>query len=125
MSEQNLTGRATATSPVVAVHPSAKAFKVAAIAEACSWVGLLIGMFFKWVLDVSEIGVKVFGPIHGAIFICYVLVCLWAASVHKWTIKQLALGLVSSIPPFMTIWFERFAERHGLLESAVARRTSA
>lgn len=43
-------------------------FRAVAIAEAVSWVGLLIGMFFKYVVVGDDIGVTIFGPIHGAIF---------------------------------------------------------
>ncbi len=130
MSDQNLSTRTSAgtaqqTQPFAALHPSAKAFKVVAIAEAFSWAGLLVGMFFKWIVQSTELGVRIFGPIHGGIFVAYVVSCFWAASVHKWSVKHLVLGLVSSIPPFMTVWFERFAERHGLLAPAAARRTRA
>lgn len=104
------------------VHPSAKVFKVAAVLEALSWLGLLIGMFFKWVLDTTEKGVQIMGPIHGALFMFYVISTLWAASAHKWTGKQTVLGLVSSIPPLMTLWFEKHAERAGIL-SRSARPT--
>lgn len=108
----------------VATHPSAKLFKIAAIAEAISWIGLLIGMFFKWVVKSSEIGVKIFGPIHGGVFMFFVVSCLWVAFTHKWSAKHLVLGLLSSIPPLATLWFEKYAERHGLLrrdrQSAVA-----
>lgn len=95
--------------------PSARAFKIAAIVEAVSWLGLLIGMFFKWVVQSTEVGVKVFGPIHGVVFLCYVFSTLWAGRNHRWTVKELLVGLLSSIPPFMTIWFEKRAESKGLL----------
>ena len=57
----------------------ATAFRIVAVAEACSWIGLLAGMYVKWVLKASEVGVHVFGPIHGAIFLAYVAVALVAA----------------------------------------------
>ena len=46
----------------------ARAFKLAAFAEAVSWIGLLIGMFFKWIVQSGDLGVRIFGPIHGTIF---------------------------------------------------------
>jgi len=93
----------------------ARAFRIAAFAEAVSWIGLLIGMFFKWIVQSGDLGVRVFGPIHGTIFLLYV-VSLCAVSVkHKWSPKDSLLGLVSSIPPLMTVWFERRAEHRGLL----------
>jgi integral membrane protein len=93
----------------------ASAFRVAAIAEACSWVGLLIGMFVKYVPETSEIGVKVFGPIHGGIFVAYVLITLVAARVLRWSAGTTLLALAASIPPLVTVWFERWASRTGRL----------
>ena len=93
------------------------AFRIMAILEACSWLGLLIGMYFKWIAETSEVGVKIFGPIHGAIFVGYVIVTLLVARSQRWPIvwtTLLALG--ASIPPFFTIWFEIWAKRAGKLD---------
>ncbi|WP_265446696.1 DUF3817 domain-containing protein [Flexivirga meconopsidis] len=103
------------TRPRAAASKAALAFKITAFAEAVSWIGLLIGMFFKWIVQSGELGVRIFGPIHGTIFILYVLSLIWVSTSHKWRGKDTLLGLVSSIPPLMTIWFERRAERRGLL----------
>lgn len=105
----------TTLQPPAQLSTPARAFRIIALAEALSWLGLLIGMFFKWVVQSTEIGVKIFGPIHGTIFILYVLATLWTARAHRWSRGQVLLGLASSIPPFMTFWFERRAERTGLL----------
>ena len=49
-------------------------FRLIALAEAVSWAGLLVGMYFKYLGSPrTEIGVKVFGPIHGGIFIGFVV----------------------------------------------------
>lgn len=93
----------------------ARAFRVAAIAEAVSWVLLLAGMFVKRVLDASEVGVQVFGPVHGAVFVAYVLVALLAWRVLRWTPATGLLALAASVPPLVTIWFERWAQRTGKL----------
>ena len=82
-------------------------FKTAAIAEACSWVGLLIGMFFKYVVDAGELGVKIFGPIHGTLFLLYVVSVLLVRPVLGWNGRLTLVGLLASIPPLATIWFER------------------
>jgi integral membrane protein len=91
--------------------------RAVAIAEACSWVGLLIGMYVKRVLGSSEVGVQVLGPIHGAIFIAYVLVALLAARALRWTPRTTTLALVASVPPLATLWFERWAARTGRVPS--------
>jgi integral membrane protein len=93
------------------------AFRTVAVAEACSWVGLLAGMLVKHVLRTSELGVQVFGPIHGAIFVAYVLLALAAGRVLRWTPGTLLLALVASVPPLATVWFERWATRTGRLAS--------
>lgn len=57
---------------------TASRFRTVALLEAVSWAGLLTGMFFKYVPDPgNEIGVKVFGWIHGIIFIAYLVVAFW------------------------------------------------
>jgi integral membrane protein len=86
---------------------AARAFRAVAIAEACSWVGLLLGMFFKYVVVHNEIGVQVFGPIHGALFVAYLVVAVLAARVLRWSTPTLVLALACSIPPLATLWFER------------------
>jgi integral membrane protein len=99
---------------------AATAFRVVAIAEACSWVGLLIGMFVKYVPETTELGVKIFGPIHGGIFVAYVVLALVTARVLRWSIGTTLLALVASVPPLASIWFERHATRTGRLPQGEA-----
>ncbi|WP_066951322.1 DUF3817 domain-containing protein [Microtetraspora fusca] len=88
--------------------PSAfRLFRAVAIAEAFSWAGLLVGMFFKYVVVGNEIGVRIFGSIHGALFVLYVLAVLAAARSGRWSLGTVVLGLVCAVPPFATVWFER------------------
>ncbi len=91
------------------------AFRIVAVAEALSWVGLLAGMYVKYVPQTSEIGVSVFGPIHGGIFVAYVVVALVASRVLRWTPGTTLLALAASVPPLATVWFERRARRLGQL----------
>lgn len=96
-------------------------FRTVAFAEACSWLGLLIGMYFKYVpADGNEIGVKIFGPIHGGIFVLFLLVTLIARNSFGWSLKVTALAAISSIPPFATALFEVLADRAGLLDAKPA-----
>jgi integral membrane protein len=99
------------------VNPAAlaTAFRVVAIAEAVSWVGLLAGMYVKRVLETSEAGVQVFGPIHGGIFAAYVVIVVVAARLFGWSRSTTVLALVAAVPPLVTVWFERWATRTGRL----------
>ena len=96
-------------------------FRVVAIAEAFSWAGLLIGMFFKYVVVENEIGVQVFGPIHGAIFVLYVVVALMTWSALRWSAGVGLVAVLASIPPFGTWIFERWALRRGHLDDPPSR----
>jgi integral membrane protein len=96
----------------------ALAFTTVAVAEAVSWIGLLAGMFVKYVPRTTELGVQIFGPIHGGIFLAYVLVALVASRVLRWSPGTTVLALGASVPPLATVWFERRARRLGRLPSA-------
>ena len=96
---------------------AALVFRVVAVAEAFSWAGLLIGMFFKYVLHSGhEGGVPVLGMVHGVIFVAYVLTSLVVFKPLGWKPKTLLLALLASIPPLFTWWFEKWALRTGKLD---------
>ncbi|MGW6335627.1 DUF3817 domain-containing protein [Nocardia rhamnosiphila] len=91
-------------------------FRFFAVLEALSWLGLLVGMAFKYLpAEGNEIGVKIFGPVHGGIFVLFVLTALLAARELEWNWKTTVLALLSSIPPFCTVIFEVWAVRTGRL----------
>jgi integral membrane protein len=90
-------------------------FRTAAVAEAVTWALLLTGMFLKYVTETTELGVQVFGMVHGVVFVAYCLAAVLLAVDQRWSVGRLALGLVAAVPPFATIPFERYAERTGLL----------
>jgi integral membrane protein len=99
--------------------PAAR-FRAVAIAEAVSWAGLLIGMFFKYVVIEHEVGVQVFGPVHGIIFMVYVAVTLVTWGALRWSTGTGVLAVLASVPPFGSWVFERWAARHGRLDPAPA-----
>lgn len=94
----------------------AKTFRYVAFAEALSWLGLLIGMAFKYLVDPgTEAGVAFFGPVHGAMFMIYLVVAIAAALHFRWSLGVTAVALLASIPPFATAVFEIWASRTGRL----------
>ena len=92
-------------------------FRLVAVAEALSWLGLLAGMYVKYVPATSELGVQVFGPIHGGIFVAYVVGTLVVRRVLRWDLRTTFLALAASVPPLTTVLFERWATRTGRLPS--------
>ena len=82
--------------------------------EAVSWVGLLLGMYFKYLASApTEIGVKVFGMAHGLIFIAFVVGALSAGIAFKWALGTWLLASVASIVPLGSVIFLIWADRTG------------
>jgi integral membrane protein len=77
-------------------------------------------MYIKYVPETTELGVKIFGPVHGGIFMAYVVVAVLAARTLRWSIGTTLLALVASVPPLASIWFERRATSTGRLPQAEA-----
>ncbi|PRY59362.1 integral membrane protein [Knoellia remsis] len=91
-------------------------FRRLAVAEAITWALLLIGMFLKYVTETTDLGVRVFGMVHGVVFIAYCLVALATWVNQKWSVGVGVLSLVSAVPPLATVLFDRRVEKAGLLE---------
>ena len=100
-------------------------YRLVARAEAVTWALLLTGMFLKYVTETTELGVQVFGMVHGVVFIAYCLTTVLLSIDRRWALSRVALGLLAAIPPFATVPFERYAERAGLLGDSWRLRTDA
>jgi integral membrane protein len=91
-------------------------FRLVALLEAVSWVGLLIGMYFKYLGSPrTEVGVKVFGMAHGLIFIALVAAGLFTGIAFKWAVNTWLLALLGSILPLCSVIFLIWADRTGRL----------
>lgn len=101
-------------------NKAAVCFRVVAIAEVISWAGLLIGMFFKYIVDLGEGGVPTLGMIHGVVFIGYVVTTLAVFRPLNWRPMTLVLALAASVPPLCTWPFEKWAVRTGKLDGPEA-----
>lgn len=87
-------------------------FRLVALLEAVSWVGLLTGMYFKYLgTPRTEIGVKIFGMAHGLIFVAFVVVAVVAGLAFKWSLVTWALVALASIVPLATVAFVIWADR--------------
>lgn len=89
-------------------------FRLVALLEAVSWVGLLVGMYFKYLASSpTEIGVKIFGMAHGLIFVGFVVAALLAGIAFKWSFGTWLLALIASIVPLGSVIFLIWADRTG------------
>ena len=96
-------------------------FFVVATLEALSWLGLLIGMYVKYFTSAGDLGVKIFGPLHGGVFVAYVLLALLVSRALRWSVWTTLLALGCAVPPFATLVFEWWAVRTGRLAWPAAR----
>lgn len=76
-----------------------KALRVVAILEAISFLVLLAATVVKRTGG-TEAGVKVLGPIHGLLFVSYVLLVILVAVDEKWRLARTLLTLLCAVLPF-------------------------
>src|SRR4051794_25417270 len=95
-------------------HRTAGWFRIVAFAEAVTWIGLLTGMYFKYLgTPRTEIGVKIFGMAHGLVFIAFVVAAVLVGMAFKWSVTTWLLALLGSIVPLGSVIFLVWAERTG------------
>lgn len=96
-------------------------FRLVALLEALSWVGLLTGMYFKYVgTPRTGVGVQVFGMAHGLIFVGFVAVGLLAGIIFKWAAGTWLLAIMASVVPLASVIFVIWADRTGRMGAAPA-----
>lgn len=78
-------------------------FRVLAMAEAVSWLLLILATIVKYAMG-QEGGVHLLGPVHGALFVAYVLLALVLWRRNEWTGRTLAVVLVDSVLPTGGFW---------------------
>jgi integral membrane protein len=70
-----------------------------ALAEATSFIALLVASVVKRT-DGGEVGVHILGPIHGGLFIAYVIVALNLRAEVGWSAKTTFWILAAAVIPF-------------------------
>ena len=90
-----MTGTAT-TSPTV------RAFRLVAVLEATSWLILIVATIVKYATSPhKQLGVQIMGPIHGVLFIVYVLLALFEGRRRvRWGGRTTGIVLLDAIIPF-------------------------
>ena len=87
-----------------------RVFQVMAIIEAVTWTGLLISMLFKYVLTGDQLGVRLFGGLHGFAAIGYVMAVFLVRPEVSWSNRTTFwVPLLAAVPPLATLWFVRRA----------------
>ncbi len=89
---------------------SERNFRVIALAEATSFLALLVATYVKYDQD-QAMGVQILGPIHGLLFIAYVLLALGLGQRATWGARTTALVLLGAVLPFGGYVVDRWLAR--------------
>lgn len=73
-------------------------FRTIALAEATSFLILLVATAIKYGLD-APIGVQILGPIHGALFVVYVCMAIAVRKEAGWGLLTTLLVLLGAVLP--------------------------
>ncbi|HEY1539728.1 MAG TPA: DUF3817 domain-containing protein [Solirubrobacteraceae bacterium] len=89
---------------------SIRTFRYVALAEATSFLVLLVFTVIKITQD-SPGGVHVMGPIHGVLFLAYVVLALSVREPAGWTGRETGLVLLGAVLPFGGFVVDRWIAR--------------
>jgi integral membrane protein len=87
-----------------------KNFRIIALAEATSFLILLVASVLKRTSD-FEVGVTVMGPLHGALFVAYVAMAILLRPEQGWDMKTFLLILLGAVVPFGGYVVDRWLAR--------------
>lgn len=91
-------------------------FRIIAIAEATSFLALLVATYVKYTQDQPG-GVEVLGPVHGVLFLAYVGLALYLAPGAGWSTRATALVIAGAVAPFGGYVVDRWLARGPLRAS--------
>ena len=106
------------SNPIPPLSGAGRLFSIVALIEAFTWAGLLVGMYLKYVSGSTELGVWLFGRLHGGAFLLYLVVAIGAGARLRWPLWALLLAVLAAIPPLVTLPLEFWYRRRGLLSDA-------
>ncbi|MEZ5074646.1 MAG: DUF3817 domain-containing protein [Solirubrobacterales bacterium] len=96
-------------------------FKLVALIEATTFLLLLLASYVKRAGD-QPLGVEVLGPIHGLLFVAYVVMALALRERAGWTGRQTGMILLGAVVPFGGYAVDRWIDNNN---AAVLRAEGA
>ena len=100
---------ATGAGPTTRLPPKIKAalgrYRIAAFVVGVGLLILCLTMVLKYVFDLPQ-AVVVWGPIHGILYIAYVLLAFDLAYKDRWSAKGTILVLLAGVIPVLSFYAE-------------------
>lgn len=97
---------------------SIRTLRFVALAEAASFLALLVATYVKYAND-APAGVKILGPVHGILFILYVLIALSVRGPARWSNRTTAGVLLGAVLPFGGFVVDRWLSKNATASAAL------
>src|SRR5689334_19575785 len=91
-------------------------FRYVALVEATSFLLLLMATYLKHVND-QPLGVEILGPIHGLLFVAYVVMALSLREGQGWSPRTTLLILLGAVLPFGGYVVDRWLDANGRVDT--------
>lgn len=95
-----------------------KALRLIGFAEALSFIALGGAMVFKYGIG-QPIGVTIAGPIHGGLFLLYLMALVRAWISAHWSITRVVLLFIAALLPCGPFFCERWLRREELMADGI------
>jgi integral membrane protein len=87
-------------------------YRIIAWVVGCGLLALVVvGMPLKYIGDNDSV-VAIVGPLHGFLFIVYLLLTFDLARRARWAFPRMLLVMLSGTIPFLSFWTERKVSRN-------------
>jgi len=90
---------------------SIRTFRLVALLEATSFIALLVATYVKYADDAPG-GVEILGPVHGTLFVVYVVIALMVRGPAGWSNRTTLLILLGAVVPFGGFVVDRWLAKH-------------
>ena len=101
------------------------ALRYISLAEATTFLVLLLATALKYSGPKNEIGVQIMGPIHGVLFLAYVVAGVLVGVRRHWRWTRTLVLLVAGVLPFAPFVVERtWLRQQELADASAAQRVA-
>ena len=91
-------------------------YGIVAVAETVTWTGLIAAMIVRYAFNTDGPWFFVAGISHGTVFLAYCTVAVLVGWNQRWSLGRVLVALLTAIPPYVTIPFDRALVTRQLLE---------